>query len=141
MVGQQWEIQLESIFQYELSSVPSSIIDEYGCLRKGSKAVLLSHLGIPYEKGVLHEKTNLSGDEAVADTVPSPDVVLIDAQQLLNHITWPHEGTAANLVDSMKHKMLKYSDSDKILVFDKYEDGSANIMRESVVEKQQTNIN
>jgi hypothetical protein len=41
----------------------------------------------------------------------------------------------------MKHKMLKYSDSDKILVFDKYEDGSAKIMRESVVEKQQTNIN
>ncbi|XP_068225089.1 uncharacterized protein [Palaemon carinicauda] len=46
MVGQQRQLQLESIFQYELCAVPSSLIDEYGCLRKGNKAVLARRLGV-----------------------------------------------------------------------------------------------
>ena len=41
IVGQTRNVSLTSIFEYELCGVPSSIIDEYGLLRKGNKASLL----------------------------------------------------------------------------------------------------
>ena len=34
VVGQQRQLELENIFQYELCAVPSSLIDEYGCFEK-----------------------------------------------------------------------------------------------------------
>ncbi|KAK3877226.1 hypothetical protein Pcinc_018026 [Petrolisthes cinctipes] len=46
MVGQQRQLQLTTIFQYELCAVPPSIIDEYGCLRKGYKSALANQLGV-----------------------------------------------------------------------------------------------
>ena len=36
LVGQQREMELP-IFGYELCAVPPSLVDEYGCLRKGNK--------------------------------------------------------------------------------------------------------
>ena len=45
VVGQQRGVT--DIFQYELSHVPPSIIDEFGCLRKGGKTVLVKCLGVP----------------------------------------------------------------------------------------------
>ena len=39
IVGQQRQLQLAPIFQYELCAVPPSLIDEYGCLRKGNVLV------------------------------------------------------------------------------------------------------
>ena len=35
VVGQQRGVEVTDIFQYELSHVPTSLIDEFGCLRKG----------------------------------------------------------------------------------------------------------
>ena len=35
IVSQQRGVQVTNIFQYELSRVPPSLIDEFGCLRKG----------------------------------------------------------------------------------------------------------
>ena len=40
LVGQQREMELQPIFGYELCAVPPSLVDEYGCLRKGNNAVL-----------------------------------------------------------------------------------------------------
>ena len=37
VVGQQRGIDLKDVFDHELSPVPPSLIDEYGCLRKGDK--------------------------------------------------------------------------------------------------------
>ena len=37
VVGQQRGVEVTYIFQYELSHVPPSLIDEFGCLRKGDK--------------------------------------------------------------------------------------------------------
>ena len=71
MVKLQQEIELESAFHYDLCAVPSSLIDEYGCLRRDNKAVLASRLS------VLHQNT------------VAPDIIVVDAQQLLYHITWP----------------------------------------------------
>ena len=56
---------MTDIFQYELSPVPPSLIDEFGCLRKADKTVLVKCLGVP------------------VNSAPAPDVVLVDASQLL----------------------------------------------------------
>ncbi|CAL8305583.1 unnamed protein product [Arctogadus glacialis] len=37
VVGQQRGIELKDVFDHELSPVPPSLIDEFGCLRKGDK--------------------------------------------------------------------------------------------------------
>ena len=37
VIGQQRGIDLKDVFDHELSPVPPSLIDEYGCLRKGDK--------------------------------------------------------------------------------------------------------
>ena len=77
IVGQSRNINLATVFEYELCSVPPSIIDEFGILRKGCKAQLVKKL-------------------AVASTEPSnPDDVIMDAWQLLYHIVWPSGGTVS----------------------------------------------
>ena len=43
-VGQHWQVELQTLFDYELCAVPASIIDEYGCLRTGTKSTLVSKL-------------------------------------------------------------------------------------------------
>ena len=74
LVGQQREIELLPIFGYELCAVPPSLVDEYGCLRKGNKAVLMHRLGVKQCQ------------------LQRPDVVIVDAQQLLYHVVWPCGG-------------------------------------------------
>ena len=71
MVGQQLQLQLAPIFSHQLSAVHLSLVDEFGCLRRGNKADLINWLGI---------KLYLPR---------SPDVVIVDGQQLLYHVTWP----------------------------------------------------
>ena len=67
VVGQQRCIDIADVFQFELSPVPPALIDGYSCLRKGDKAVLVKSL-------------------SVSVTTPcAPDVVLVDAGQLLYH--------------------------------------------------------
>ena len=39
-VGHQRDLDLSDVFQHEMSAVTPSIIDEYGCLRKGEKSHL-----------------------------------------------------------------------------------------------------
>ena len=68
IVGQQRQIELEPLFAYELCAVPSSLIDEHGCLRKGNKSDLVECLG-------------------VLETLPNTaDAVIVDVSQLFYHI-------------------------------------------------------
>ena len=46
VVGQQRSIDIADVFQFELSPVPPALIDEYRCLRKGDKAVLVKSLSV-----------------------------------------------------------------------------------------------
>ena len=62
MVGLQREMELESIFHYELCTFPSSLVDEYGCLRKGNKSVLASRLSVLQQNTV------------------APDIIIVDTQ-------------------------------------------------------------
>ena len=46
MIGQWRQMELEPLFAYELCSVPPSLIDEQGCLRKSNKSGLVKGLGV-----------------------------------------------------------------------------------------------
>ena len=70
IVGQQRDVEVTDIFQYELSLVPPSLIDEFGCLKKGDETALVKRRGVP------------------VNSAPAPDVVLVDASQLLYHVVW-----------------------------------------------------
>ena len=83
-----------------MSNTPS-LIEEYGCLRKGSKAPLAHKLRLQ------------------AQQPPPPDVTIIDASQLLYHIVWPSRGDASVIVMSIKTRLSSLA-GKKILVFDKY---------------------
>ena len=97
-VGQQQQMKLGIIFQYELCPIPASLMDEYGCLRKRSKAPLAHKLCVDAQQPL------------------PPDVTTVDASQLLYHIVWPSKGDASVIVKSIKKK---------VLVFDKYHNVSA----------------
>ena len=45
-VGQHRQAELQTLFDYELCAVPASIIDEYECLRTGTKYTLASKLTV-----------------------------------------------------------------------------------------------
>ena len=52
IVGQHRDMELMPIFGYELCAglcaIPPSLVDEYGCLRKGNKAPLVERLGVKH---------------------------------------------------------------------------------------------
>ena len=82
VAGQQRGVDVIDIFQHELNNALPSLIDEFGCLRKGDKTALVKRLGGP------------------VNSAPAPDVVLVDASQLLYHVVWPVAGTAGDLTSS-----------------------------------------
>ena len=65
VVGKHRQLQLTTIFQYELRAVLPSLVDEYGCLRKGNNSVLCNRLGV------------------VQVDPSTPYVVIVDMQQML----------------------------------------------------------
>ena len=103
-MGQQRSIGIADVFQFELSPVLPALIDEYGCLRKGDKAMLVKSL-------------------SVSVTTPcAPNVVLVDAGQLLYHIVWPVSGNIGDLAASFGTRLAHYPPvSKKIILFDRYD--------------------
>ena len=58
-------------------------------------------------------------------TPPDPDVVLVDAGQLLYHVVWPVTGTAGDLVASISAQLVHYPPgTKKIVLFDRYDQES-----------------
>ena len=106
MIGQHRKMELEPLFDYELCSVPSSLIDEHDCLRKWNKSGLVKRLG-------------------VLEILPVPaDIVIVDVSQLFYHIVWPHG--PSDLIASIQGHLSHYPDgTEKVVVFDKYKDISA----------------
>ena len=90
-MGSKRRTELLTLFNYQLCPVLASINDEYRCLRKGNKSVIVQRLGI-----------------LVSNPHP-PDVVLVDALQLIYHVVWQLSGTVA----------------ETFVVFDRYEQVSA----------------
>ncbi len=108
-VGHQRNLDLEDIFKYELSAIPSSIVDDFGYLRKGDKSVLVRRC-----LGILLEEPNI------------PSTVMIDGNQLLYHIPWPvpGRGKVADIAQGMKER-LRNVPGEKLIIFDRYENTSA----------------
>ena len=104
MVGQQREMEFLPIFGYELCAVPSSLVDEYGCLRKGNKAILVQKLGVKQ-----HQPQR-------------PDVIIVDDQQLHYHVIWPCGAHVGVLAESLKTRLSLCDAAEKILVFDLHVD-------------------
>ena len=107
VVGQQREMELLPIFGYELCAVPPSLMDEYGCLRRGNKAILVHKLGVKHHKA------------------PRPDVIIVDAQQLLYHVVCPCGGSVDVLAESLKARLALSAAPEKILLFARYTEISA----------------
>ena len=107
LIGQQRQLELKPLFDYELCSVPPALIDENFCLRKGVKSCLVKRLGVLVQ--------------------PShPDIVIVDVSQLLYRVVWPHGGDVSSLVNSIQYHLKKYPlTAERILVFDKYNGVSA----------------
>ena len=56
--------------------------------------------------------------------LPAPDVVLVDAGQLLFYVVWPVAGTMLDLAESFSARLAQYPhDSRKLVVFDQYDQG------------------
>ena len=106
VVGQMRNIDISLVFQHELCPVPPSLIDEYGCLRKGNKSELVKRLG----SDLLNAR--------------QPDVLLVDASQLLYHIVWPSSGTVADIAKGMKTRLERYN-AETYVIFDRYDGVSA----------------
>ena len=104
-MGQQSCIDIANVFQFELSPVPPTLIDEYGWLRKGDKTVLVKSLSVSVM------------------TPCAPHVVLVDAGQLLYHVVWPVSGTTGDLAASFDTRLaLDYPPVSKtIIIFDRYD--------------------
>ena len=104
VVRQQRSVDIADVFQFELSPIPPALIDEYGCLRKGDKAVLVTSL-------------------SVSVTTPcAPDVVLVDAGQLLYHVVWPVSENTGDQAASFGTRLTHYPPvSKKIILFDRYD--------------------
>ena len=103
-IGQQRQLKLELLFECELCAVPSTLIDEYGCLCKGNKSDLVKRLG-------------------VLETIPTDtDALIVDVSQLFYHIVWPHGGYPSDLIASIQTRLSRYpTNAEEILVFDKYQ--------------------
>ena len=101
-IGQHRNIDLHDVLGYEFCAIPSPLVDEFRCLRKGNKAALMQQLG------------------KVLDKPSNSDILLIDGNQLLFHIVWPRPGTAT--AASMKARIAKeYEATMALVLFDQYE--------------------
>ena len=106
MVGQKRQLQLGPIFQYELCNIPPSLIDEYGCLRKGNKSILANRLGLKQ--------------------VSAPNIDRVDIQQMLYRIVYPYGGDASDFSENIKPRVSCYcAGTEQVLVFDRYDNLSA----------------
>lgn len=100
-------MELLPIFGYELCAVPPLLVDEYGCLRKGNKVVLVQKFEVRQRQP------------------QCPEVIIIDTQQLLYHVVWPCGGSVEALAESLKVRLAWCDATEKILVFDRYAEISA----------------
>ena len=109
MNGQRRQLELGPLFDYELSAGPASVIGEQGYLRKGNKdGALVKRLGV------------------IECTPATADIVIVDVQQLLYRIVWPHGDSPSDVIESIRRRLSLYRhEAEKIIVFEKYQDVSA----------------
>ena len=101
-VSQQCHIDLRREFSFELAPHPLSQFDEYGDMRKGTKATLASKLAV------------------LASSVEPLDICSVDGNAMVFHVTWPKSGTVQTYVNNFRQAVK--SDPQVIVVFHRYRD-------------------
>ena len=84
VVSQQRHIDMCLVFSFELAPHPLSLFDEYGDMRKGSKATPVSKLAV------------------LASSVEPPDLSIVDGNAMVFHAIWPKSGTVQTYVNSFR---------------------------------------
>ena len=87
--------------------VKDKTIYELGAIFVRNKSVLLHRLG------------------SITTSGPPPDLMLVDASQLLYHIVWPSSGTLGDVANGMKYRLGKHSGVGTYVIFDRYDGASA----------------
>ena len=96
--------QSPTLFNYELAPVPPSLINDYDCLRKSDKSILVWKLG------------------STIASPSDPEILLIDGNQLLYHVVWPVPGPVENIAASIKARLGTLSYKVDV-IFDWYDGG------------------
>ena len=104
VVSQQRHIDLRRVFSYELAPHPLSLFDEFGDMRKGTKATLVTKLAV------------------LTSSVEPPDLGIVDGNAMILHVNWPKSGTVHTYVNSFRQAVKR--DHHVIVVFDRYRDNS-----------------
>ena len=101
VVSQNRDIHLSEIFKHELSPVPSALFDEYGDMRKGSKAVLTQKVAV-FSSSPQHPV----------------DLELIDGNEAIYHTSWPKNATVKDFANTFVRSFDRPHDT--YVVFDQY---------------------
>ena len=88
-------MELLPIVVYELCAVPPSLTGEYGFFRRGNKTILV------HKPGVKHHKP------------PRPDIIIVDARELLYHVVWRCGGSVGVLAESLKARLALCAATEK----------------------------
>ena len=104
------QIQLQEVFGYELSPIPTSLFKENGDMRHAdSKSDFKKDLKV----------------EISSRLQPKAEAVIIDGGAMFWAIHWPTNGTVNDLVETVKMHVLRcFENSDVYLIFDRYLDYS-----------------
>lgn len=105
ILSQKRDVTLEYLLSYELAPVPSSLFDDYGKMRKSSKAELVKRLGV------------FTKDDSCPDSCP--DCIIIDGNEMLYHVTWPKTGSVKTLCANFS-KAVTRDKGEVYVVFDRY---------------------
>ena len=99
-------LKIEDVFGYELSTLPTSLFDEFG--------------GGRYPKAKRQLKDAMKVEVSKIST-KATDVIVLDGCTILWIIHWPENGTLLDYVTLFVHKISFYlTDSDGFLIFDRY---------------------
>ena len=102
-------IDSETLFKYELSSIPAALFDKNLMLRQADKADLQTGLVKKVPSCLVSEKPNDAG-------------YVIDGGALLQRIVWPKAASYASIC-LLYTQYLRHHYSNILVVFDGYEDG------------------
>lgn len=105
VISQKRDIDLAELFEYELAPLPSSLFDEYGDMRKSTKAILVKKLAV-----------------SATATLGPVDAELVDGNEAIYHKLWPKNVT----VEQYANQFVKsFAEShDTYIIFDRYDENS-----------------
>ena len=98
---------MRRVFSFELPPHPLSLFDEYGDMRKDTKATHVTKLAV----------------SLFTYSVEPPDLSILDGNAMVFHVTWPKSGTVQKYVSSFRQAVKKVH--QVIVDFNRYRENSS----------------